>query len=295
LGATIRVTRPYPDLVSVIIPAYNAVDTIVEQLTSLCEQDFEGSFEVIVADNGSTDGTAEVARRFGDSLDLRVIDASSRPGAGPARNAAVDAAAGQLLAFADADDVAPPNWLSRLVDAALEWDFVGGVYEYETLNTSTGKYWRHHQLADQLPIGLDFLPYALGGNFAMWPEVYQSIGGFHGGASNDLDFSWRAQLAGYQLGFVSDAVMYHRFRSTLKSHSTQSFRWGKEHCRHYQEFRGHGIPRLSAWKATERLAKFVAQGPRALSDPHRRWMWIASFMYRLGRLRGSVRYRVIYF
>jgi glycosyltransferase involved in cell wall biosynthesis len=264
-------------------------------LASLCGQTYEGSFEVIVADNGSTDATVEMARRFVDLLDLRVVDASSLRGAGPARNAAADVARGQLLAFADADDVAPPNWLSQLVAAAREWDFVAGPYEYEMLNTSNVRYWRQPHAADCLPVALDFLPYAVGGNFAMWPDVYRSIGGFRRGASNDVDFSWRAQLAGYRLGFAPDVVMYHRYRSTLKGHSLQSYRWGVAHCRNYVEFRQHGIPRLSGLAATIRLARFVAQGPQALTDPHRRGKWIGSLMFRIGRLRGCVRYRVVYF
>jgi glycosyltransferase involved in cell wall biosynthesis len=288
-------TRSDPDLVSIIIPAHNAAEFLGEQLGSLCDQAYDGPYEVIVADNGSTDATEEVANRFASRLNLRVIDASAEQGAGPARNAGYEAARGELLVFADADDMAAPGWLGHLISAAREWDFVAGPYEYETLNSPAVKDWRRHQPADKLPEVLGFLPYALGGNFAIWRDIFGSVGGFRSGRSNDVEFSWRAQLAGYQLGFTPDAVMYHRHRSTLRSHAQQSEQWGVSHCRLYRQFRSHGIHRANVVRATLRFGKSVAIGPKLLLDRNRRGWWIGSISYRVGRVHGSIRYRVPFF
>jgi glycosyltransferase involved in cell wall biosynthesis len=288
-------TRSAVDLVSIIIPAHNAAEFLGAQLRSLCDQDYDGSFEVIVADNGSSDGTVEVASQFASRLNLRVIDASAEPGAGPARNAGYEVARGELLVFADADDVAATDWLGHLISAAREWDFVAGPYEYVTLNSPEVKDWRRHQPADKLPTVLGFLPYALGGNFAVWRDIFSSVGGFRTGRSNDVEFSWRMQLAGYRLGFTPDAVMCHRHRSTLRAHAKQSEQWGISHCRLYREFRSQGIQRDNVVRATLRLGKCVAIGPKLLVDRSRRGWWIGAISYRVGRVHGSIRYRVLFF
>src|SRR5688500_9296124 len=97
---------------SVVVPVRDGAATIGEQLAALAQQDFPGSWEVVVADNGSRDGTADVVRSFRDRLPgLRLVDASARPGASHARNAGAAAATGEVLAFCDADDVVDPGWL----------------------------------------------------------------------------------------------------------------------------------------------------------------------------------------
>ena len=67
--------------VTVVIPAFNVAPTIEDQLAALAEQRFDGSWEVVVADNGSTDETRAVAARWAEKLpSLRVVDASQRRG-----------------------------------------------------------------------------------------------------------------------------------------------------------------------------------------------------------------------
>ena len=85
--------------------------TIEAQLKALCHQQWRGGWEVIVADNGSTDGTQDVLARFHGPLPgLRLIDPSARRGAVHARNVAVKEASGAGLAFCDADDEVGIGW-----------------------------------------------------------------------------------------------------------------------------------------------------------------------------------------
>src|SRR5262245_2108230 len=124
-----------PSLVSVIIPARDCEDVLPKQLDALSRQTYTGRWEVIVADNGSLDRTAEVARRWADRLPaLSVCDASARPGTNRARNAAASAAKGDFLAFCDADDVADDGWLAGLVEAGGRFDLVGGWCDDVVLN-----------------------------------------------------------------------------------------------------------------------------------------------------------------
>ncbi len=125
-------TEGQAPLVSVVVPAYNAAAFIAEALRSVLEQDYR-PIDVIVADDGSSDGTRDIARSFGPPV--RVI-AQAHGGIGAARNNAIASARGELLAFIDADDLWTPGKLSRQVsllteDASLDMVF-GQVVEFRT-------------------------------------------------------------------------------------------------------------------------------------------------------------------
>ena len=97
--------------ISVIIPCRNGAQTVAEAVRSAQAQTLTPA-EVIVVDDVSTDDTAIVAERAG----ARVIRNAARRNAGGSRNAGIDAATGQVLAFLDADAVASPRWLELAVE-----------------------------------------------------------------------------------------------------------------------------------------------------------------------------------
>jgi glycosyltransferase involved in cell wall biosynthesis len=102
--------------VSIIIPALNEERVIGECLQALARLDFpKDSFEVIVIDNGSTDRTVEIAQSFSEALHLTVL---RKPGAtiSAMRNFGVSKADGEVLAFLDADCIAPSHWLRRSME-----------------------------------------------------------------------------------------------------------------------------------------------------------------------------------
>ncbi len=99
--------------VSVVIPAHNAASTIRDTLASLSAQSFR-DFEAIVIDDGSADDTARVAEDCDDER-IRVISVENG-GVATARNVGIEAAAGELLAFLDADDL----WLPAKLERQLE-------------------------------------------------------------------------------------------------------------------------------------------------------------------------------
>ncbi len=98
--------------VSVVVPLYNKERTVLRTLTSIATQDC-ADFEVIIVDDGSTDGGDTVAEAFPDSR-FRIIR-QENAGPGAARNAGVAAASADLIAFLDADDVWSPGYLSAAV------------------------------------------------------------------------------------------------------------------------------------------------------------------------------------
>ena len=103
--------------VSVVIPAYNADQTLADTLDSLCAQSFTG-WEGIVVDDGSMDSTAEVAASYIDRDGrIRLIRQSQR-GEGAARNTGIRSANGEWLLFLDSDDWLADVALERLLSTA---------------------------------------------------------------------------------------------------------------------------------------------------------------------------------
>src|SRR5207249_6282517 len=99
--------------VSVIIPAYNAAGTIGACVESVLAERTRERYEILVVDDGSTDGTGEIAARYPRVRVLR----QSNAGASAARNLAAREARGWILCFIDADCVATPGWLDALAGA----------------------------------------------------------------------------------------------------------------------------------------------------------------------------------
>ena len=100
--------------VSVVIPAYNASRTLAQTLRSICAQTYE-QLDVIVVDDGSTDGTAAVAASFGDPR-VRVIT-QANAGHAAARNTGIAAATSRYVAFLDADNL----WLPDKLERQISW------------------------------------------------------------------------------------------------------------------------------------------------------------------------------
>ena len=99
--------------ISVILPVHNRADVLARAIQSVLDQRL-AAFELIVVDDGSTDGSAGVARSFGDER-IKVIELGENRGGNAARNAGVQAATAPLIAFLDSDDTYLPEKLERVV------------------------------------------------------------------------------------------------------------------------------------------------------------------------------------
>lgn len=112
---------------SVIVPCRNAVATLPTLLESLGDQDHQVPAEVLVCDNGSTDGLHEFVRSWsGADFELRYVDASEHRGAAYARNRGIAEARAEYLAFCDADDVVGPAWMRSAVEALAHEPVING-------------------------------------------------------------------------------------------------------------------------------------------------------------------------
>lgn len=284
--------------VSVIVPVHDAEATLGAQLEALAAQDFDGEWELVVADNGSTDGTVALVRKWTDRLPaLRVVDARDRRGVSHARNVGAAAACGELLAICDADDVVTPGWLSALVAASADGDVLAGAFDEESLNPPDVRAWRRPRPTDE-PAGSSwFRPYAVGANCAVWARVLDDIGGWdeaYVDGGNDVELSWRAQQHGYRLRFVPEAVVRYRYRSGLWSWARQSYAGGRAEPQLYADFRAAGMPPKPLWRTLRTWASLAVRTPCLVASRGRRGRWVGEAARAVGRVRGAVRSRVLF-
>lgn len=284
---------------SVIIPCRNAAGTIAVQLDALAAQRSRWPWEVVVADNGSTDGTLAIVRRYAGRLpDLRVVDASGRRGAPHAVNVGVGQATGDAFLFCDADDEVAPGWLAAMTQALTEHRFVACRLESTKLNErwvleSRGT-WQNARLP-RLPYP-PYLPHAGGGTIGIRRALFESVGGVDESlvALYDTFLCVRIQLAGETLHFVPDAIVHVRFRTRLRSIFRQGQFYGWYTTMMYKKLLALGVPKIPRplrqgvreWRGLlDEIRTIDRKGTRA------RAAW--KFGYRVGRLMGSVRHGVL--
>ena len=286
---------------SVIIPCFNAASTIATQLEALANQQWSEPWEVIISDNGSTDGLRDVVKTYEGRLPgLRVVDASARRGRGYARNVAVHVARGESLAFCDADDEVAPGWLSVMGEAVSTYDFVACRIDVYKLSPLWVANLRNHAQASGLQTrgAPPALSHAGGGTIAVKRRLHDEVGGFDEAfvRHQDTDYCWKIQLTGTQLHFVPDTVVHVRQRETLMENCRQAFGWGEYRVLLYKKYRHLGMPKctwkdgITAWANLTR--RFIRTVPSIRS---RRdllpWCW--AFGERLGQLKGSIKYRIL--
>jgi glycosyltransferase involved in cell wall biosynthesis len=281
---------------SVVIPARNAAAVIGGQLAALHEQKFDGRFEIIVADNGSTDNTAAVAAGWAGRLpDLRVVDAGARPGISYARNVGVAAADGKYVLFCDADDEAEPGWVQGLVDGLQRADIAGGRLDLGALNSPRALAWRADPALSGLPVSMDFLPYAVGANIGIRTEVYRALGGFdeaYQRSHDEVEFCWRAQLASYRLAYAPQAVIRYRLRDSLRGLATQRYGYGLHYAQLFRQYRDQGIRPGSIGLELRIWAGMLLRSPQLTTSTGRgRWLYLAA--WNAGRVRGSLTQRTL--
>jgi glycosyltransferase involved in cell wall biosynthesis len=281
--------------VSVILSTFNSVETIALQLQSLAHQTYSDSYEVIVADNGSTDESLTVARSFGSSIaNLRVVDASAVRGVAHARNVGAGAATGRLLLFCDADDAVQEDWIERMAEALEQGDLIGGRLELDTLNDPTERSWRTDPDMTRLPRAMRFLPYAIGANFGVHAALFERLGGCdvrYVNGHDDVEFCWRVQLAGHTISFAENSVVHYRLRTSRRELARQRYRSGLTYAQLFAQYADLGITPGRIRTEFRRWILLIATAPKLLSRVHGgRWLFAAAWHW--GRLIGSFTYKV---
>ena len=215
-------------LVSVVVCAYNAADTLDDCLRSLQALTYP-RYEVIVVDDGSRDATPDIARRYPS---VRLI---SQPNGGlsAARNVGLFAARGEIVAYTDADVRVDADWLTYLVQPMLRSTVVGSggpnvvpaddPWIAQAVARAPGGP-THVLLDDRIA---EHVP---GCNMAFRRDALIAIGGFNPvylRAGDDVDICWRLQAKGQQIGFAPSALVWHHHRASVKAYWRQQVGYGE--------------------------------------------------------------------
>lgn len=210
-----RLTYPF---VSIVVPVYNAEATLSLCLESIQAIDYpKDKFEVLVVDNGSTDNSIQIARKFGATVLFETSIKSSYA----ARNKGIAAAKGDLIAFTDADCIVTPTWLKHLVK---EWDdesigcFAGEIEAHQPRNFIEIFSDRQGMLRQKGTLSCTYLPYTQTANSAYRRDVFEKVGLFipEMTSGGDGEISWRMQKQlGLGIKFIPEALVYHKHRTSL--------------------------------------------------------------------------------
>lgn len=214
--------KPY---ISVIIPARDAAQTIAACLHAVLNQNHvEGSYEVILVDDGSRDQTAAIGERMGVKV---VLQENAGPAA--ARNAGAAVARGEILAFTDADCRPAPNWLAELVRPFDDHVVVGVKGAYRTDQRGLvprfvqGEYSFKYRRLASLP-QIDFIDTY---SAAYRRAVFLANGGFDAAfpvpSVEDQELSFRLARKGYKMVFAPEAVVYHTHDENLLEYVRRKF------------------------------------------------------------------------
>jgi len=194
---------------AVIIPHYNDVPRLTRCLASLAENECS-RVEIVVVDNGSTHSLETVRLAFPE---VRFV-VETEKGAAAARNRGVRETKAPLLFFIDADCVAAPDWVKVAFKVAPHADLTGGRVDVfdETPPPRSGAEGFETVFAFNFKRYIEVQGFTGAGNLITRRDVFEDVGEFRGGVSEDLDWSTRAVAKGYKLVYQDSLVVSHPSR-----------------------------------------------------------------------------------
>ena len=208
---------------SVIIPVYNRIDEVDDLLKSLSQQTFT-DFEVIIVEDGSSQPCDDAVKRYADSVDVKYYFKSNE-GRSIARNYGMERASGEYFIFFDSDCVIPQGYFRPL-------DCFGGPDAAHDSFTPTQKAINHSMTSFLTTGGIrggkisleKFTPRTF--NMGYSRKVYERVGGFREMFSEDIDMSTRIRNAGFSIGLIHDAPVYHKRRVDFRKFMRQVYVFG---------------------------------------------------------------------
>ncbi len=279
--------------ISVIIPCYNAAQTIADQLEVLEQQILveiqPSDWEIIVVDNRSKDETCAIVARYQSRLpNLKIISAFDRPGASHARNRGAKVAQGDYLAFCDADDVVAETWVESMYQALVCHDFVASRFDHDRFNGLK----QGPQVSALQRINPSFFCHAGGCGMGVKASVHAGVGGFSEEIAllEDMEYCFRVQVSGPQLFYAEQAIVYVRHRSTVSGGFQQAWNWAVFFPLICKQYESSGLKKYSLLimvKTYLGMVKRLIQG--VLRGNIKPCLW--ELGWRLGYVVGCVRHR----
>ena len=250
--------------VSVVVPTYNRRELLKECLDSLLNQTYpKDEYEVIVVDDGSTDGTEELLREYAKNAPcmFKYFKQENR-GPAAARNTGIKHASGEIVCFIDDDCIADKRWIENLISGFTDENIggVGGEIAAREPRTIVEKMIKFDQR-------MCAKEYILAGNAAYKKSVLHSLGGFDEELKSleDIDLGVRVKLKGLELKYVPHAVVFHKHYDNLRWLAKRHYSLGKEFAKLSQKYVYHFSAKryLVRWMASLMLSitKILTSAP----------------------------------
>ncbi len=240
-GEKAGLNTEYFSQVSIIVAAYNEEMVIKRRIKNLLELNYpKDKVEIIIASDGSTDKTADIAKQYQDK-GVIVLDFKTNRGRAAVHNDSAKVAKGNIIVFTDATTNFDKNFLQEVVKFFIE-EKVGcvvGKLQYKTkessISKSEGLYWRFEIVLREIESKLDLLATGSGACIAVRKNLFK-----HLSPIDDVDFTTPLDviLQGHKIVFAKDAVAYDtpphsvggeleaRIRMTSKNFIGTLRRWG---------------------------------------------------------------------
>ena len=232
--------------VSVVVPVYNGARTIAACIEAIGGQDYQGEMDVVIVDNGSTDGTREIIGRYGFAR----LAGSATPGPADARNAGIAATRHDVIAFTDSDCIPGPGWLSALV-AALRPEFAGVGGRLESAARGPVEDVVAEISFDQRQSIDSALPYVITANCMFHRHALAAVGGFDEAfpiaGGEDTDLGWRMVQGGARFAYAEGALCLHNHPTRMIDLISQRVRYGYAMSLLWDKYRASALgPALAA-------------------------------------------------
>jgi GT2 family glycosyltransferase len=249
--------------VSVVVPHLDDLEGLARCMAALEAQTLgRDRFEIVVGDNGSRAGI-EAVRRV--ARGARVVSATEK-GAGPARNAAVAAASGEVLAFTDSDCIPSPGWLAAGLEALERADIVGGAMDVAVRTAGRPTPSEAFELAFAFDNRryVETLGFSVTANLMVRRADFERVGGFRTGVPEDLDWCRKARGLGLTITYAAGASVAHPARHSFDELAAKWRRLTNEAFADWCE----GERSRAAWaiRGIGVLASAAAHTPRAVAS-----------------------------
>ena len=229
--------------ISIIVPHYNQHAVLDECLASLKSQSLpRDRYEIIIVDNGSDGGIRDAIQKNPDVI----FCFEENRGAANARNAGIDIAKGEIIAFTDADCVAEFDWLERGINGLRFADLSGGAinvsFQDDRAPTDIEIFEKIFAFRQQTYIKRK--RFSVTANLFVWTRAAKAIGPFKNGVAEDLDWCRRAVSLGFRLAFNDTSIINHPAR---RDWSELTAKWRRLVDERWNGFRGIGPVRAFLW------------------------------------------------
>ncbi len=215
-------------MVSIIIPAYNAENTIEDALKAVVRQSYKEKYEIIVVDDGSTDNTAHIVEKYPG---VKLVHQENK-GPATARNLGFKKSQGDFILFTDADCMPHKDWIKNALRHFTDKKIgvVDGSYKIGNESSLLARC-IHKEILYRHIYLMPLFPKCFGSyNFCVRRNIFEEVKGFDevycSASGEDNDLSYKILNAGYKIYFAPEVLVQHRHTQELKKYLFEQYRHG---------------------------------------------------------------------